>query len=98
MQEDKDTSAQKLAHDTAIVLPKKPSEGFPRSPILEKTLLQTIGVSNSALQEQAHRPADLCPNTDYCFLQLRMALSGPVSVSVGRSVRRRKIATNYVHR
>ncbi len=50
MQEETNTSAQKLAHDTAIVLPKKPSEGFPRSPILEKTLLQTIGVSISALQ------------------------------------------------
>jgi hypothetical protein len=49
-QEETDTSAQKLAHDSAIVLPKKPSEGFPRSPILEKTLLQTTGVSIPALQ------------------------------------------------
>lgn len=50
MQKETKTSAQKFAHDTAIVLPKKPSEGFPRSPILEKTLLQIIGVSISALQ------------------------------------------------
>ena len=34
------TSAQKLAHEIEIVLPKKPSEGFPRSPMRENTRLQ----------------------------------------------------------
>lgn len=33
------TSAQKLAQETEMVLPQKPSEGLPSRPIREKTLL-----------------------------------------------------------
>ena len=35
------TSAQKLAQDTEIVFPRKPSEGLPSSPMREKTRLET---------------------------------------------------------